>query len=155
MGIKQDVVFEIILQSFFNPVIIIYIHALVVQVGKNAGRKFLFIDEQSNLGGRNKQIRHKYGIAMHITAPKVQHPSNIIERSHQHTVSMFLAQGTTNTRYLFMTRLPSVLQGLNEHRILRNGRTVFPDDGQRIEVCTKRDSALMAQSANQLLHLSG
>ena len=69
MGIKQDVVFEIILQSFFNPVIIIHIHALVVQVGKNAGRKFLFVDEQSNLGGRDKQIRHEYGIAMHITTP--------------------------------------------------------------------------------------
>ena len=69
MGIKQDIVFEIIFQSFFYPTIIIHIHTLIVQVGQNAGRKFLFVDEQSNLGGRDKQIRHEHGIAMHITTP--------------------------------------------------------------------------------------
>ena len=46
---------------------------------------------------------------MHIGTTEVQRPGNIVEGRHQHTVSMLLAQGFTDTVNLIMGSLSGIL----------------------------------------------
>ena len=53
-----------------------------------------------------------------------------------------------------MSRLASILQRINLHRIFGNGRTIPPDQLQRIEVRTERDATLFTEAGNHVLHIA-
>ena len=88
---------------------------------------------------------------MHISASQIQCPGDIVESRHQHTIGMLLAQRLTDTGYLFMTALTSILQWKNLDNMLWDNRAIGPDLCQRIEISTQRDATLLTQIGYQLL----
>ena len=91
---------------------------------------------------------------MHIRPTQVQRPGNIVERRHQHPVGMLFAQSLADTSDLVASALSRIFQRIDHHRILWNGRTIFPDQFQGIEVRAERDAVLLTQVGNQVSHLT-
>ena len=92
---------------------------------------------------------------MHVGPSQVQGPGDVVEGGHEHPVGMLLSQRLTDAGYLLMGSLAGILQRIDLHGVLGNGRPVAPDPGQRVEVGTKRDAALLTEVGNQFLHKIG
>ena len=92
---------------------------------------------------------------MHIRTTQIQRPGNIVQGRHQHTVGMLITQRLTDTGYLVVYALACIFQRVDFHRILRDVRTVLPDQLQGVEIRTERDTTLLAEVGNQILYIAG
>ena len=92
---------------------------------------------------------------MYIRATQIQCPGNIVESRHQHTIGMLFTQCLTDTGDLFAGALTRIFQREYLHRILRNVRTILPDQLQGLIVRTEGDTALFTEVGNQVLHIAG
>ena len=88
---------------------------------------------------------------MNIAAAQVQRPGDVVERRDEHSVGMLLAQSLADAAQLRWRVLASILQRMDLHGILRDGRTVVPDEAQRVVVRAQREAALLAKVGDEVL----
>ena len=100
----------------------------------------------------DEQVSHKDGIAVHVSATKVERPRHIVERRDEHTVGMKRAQGLADTCELIGSALSGIFQRLYLHAMVGDCRAVTPYDGQRVEVVAHGDATFLAQISNHRLH---
>ena len=87
---------------------------------------------------------------MHIAATEVERPGDVVEGRNKHAVGVLLAQGFTDAAQLRRRFLTGILQRMNLHGIHGDGRTVVPDEAQRVVVGAQRQSTLLAQVGDEL-----
>ena len=82
--------------------------------------------------GGNQQIADEDGIAMHVATTQVQCPGNIVECRDDdggRTVAFYLFLNLCN---LVCTGNAGILDVVQEDKIFRQARTVFPNGVERI-----------------------
>ena len=89
---------------------------------------------------------------MHIASTEVERPGDIVEGRNKHTIGVLLAQGLTDAAQLRGRFLTSILQRMNLHGIHGDGRTVVPDEAQRVVVGAQRQSTLLAQVGDEIFY---
>ena len=82
---------------------------------------------------------------MDVGAAQVECPGNVVERGHEHTVGMDLAQGTADAGEFRGDILAGIFDGLRHDGRLGNGRTVGPQTLQQVDVGAQGESAMLAK----------
>ena len=92
---------------------------------------------------------------MHVRSAQVQRPGDVVERRHQHTVGVLLAQSLADTCNLVVSRLAGKLQRLKFHLVFRNRWTVCPNARQYIQIRPHRNTATLTQISDKVLYYRG
>ena len=71
---------------------------------------------------------------MYVAATQIQRPCDVVECGDKHSVGMLFAQSFTDAPQLRWCVLAGIFQRMDFDWMLRNGRTVGPDEAQRVVV---------------------
>ena len=133
--------------------IVIDPYPFFLQVADDVGRHFTPVDVECSPLTVDEQIADDDGIAVNIIATKVERPGDVIERGHQHAVSMLLPQGTTHPLQFLTGRFTGIFQRQDIGRCLWHRRPSGPYLAQRIQIGAQRIAPITSQLGNEFAHI--
>ena len=152
VGVEQDVIFEIVLQPFLHIPVVVHVDSRLFQAGKRLGGQLPVVNEECRFRRGDEQIGHEDGIAVHVAAPQIERPGDVVERRDEHSVSMLPAQRLPDAADFLACRLSRQVQRLHHHLVQRHGRTVGPHLRKDVEIGAQRESASLPQLTDQPFH---
>ena len=132
IAIQKDIILGISLQSFSHLIIWIERNAVFSQISLHLVIDFSWIHIERNLLGGDEKITDEDRHTMNICATEIECPGDIIERRNEHSVGMTLAESSPDAGNFGSNGFTCKFHRLNFYRIGWDGRTICPNQPQRV-----------------------